>query len=270
MDFIWKMSKNTARLLYFTICPPFICFFAFYSLFSICPPFFTFYPVFVLKATICLIIRPIVLEDVIILKCTDMMCSYVTDCLTENGTIREEEKEIYSYCFGFLADLIFYNLSILLIGLLLGKFHIALLYVLMMTPTKMMAGGMHAPTPVVCDIVSYGVFFIALLLIPGISIKSPPFLLLTIYFLCYIFIVTLSPVDTKNKRYAQIQKRRLKKYCFIYLTAMGILYAMFYVKEMSVCCGTISVCSAIILLNQIIGIVMNTKERYYDLKNRNL
>lgn len=204
------------------------------------------------------------------MKYTDMMCSYVTDCLTENGTIKEEEKEIYSYCFGFLADLVFYNLSILLIGLLLGKFHIALLYILMMTPTKMMAGGMHAPTPAICDLVSYGVFLGTILLIPVISTKLPSFLLLTIYFLCYIFIVALSPVSTKNKRYTQTQKRKLKKYCFIYLTIMGIFYLIFFVKEIPVCCGTVSVCSAIILLNQMIGIMMNRKERYYDLKNRNL
>lgn len=204
------------------------------------------------------------------MKWTDSMCSYVAECLTESGAIKETEKEIYSYCFGFLADLIFYNLSILLIGAILGKFQIALLYILIMSPTKMLAGGVHAPTPLICDMVSYGAFLTVMLSVPQIAPQISPFLLLLIYFLCYIFIILLSPVSTKNKRYTESQKKRLKKYCFLYLTAVSILYLIFFVNQMPVHCGILSVCAAIILANQILGIVANIKEPHHDLKNSNV
>lgn len=204
------------------------------------------------------------------MKWTDSMCDYVAECLSESGTIKESEKEIYSYCFGFLADLIFYNLSILLIGTILGNFQAALLYILIMSPTKMLAGGVHAPTPLICDIVSYGVFLTIMLSVPQIAPQLPPFLLLSLYFICYIFIILLAPVSTKNKRYTEAQKKRLKKYCFLYLTAISILYLILFARQMIVCCGVLSACSAIILANQIIGILVNIKEQYYDFENSNV
>ncbi len=204
------------------------------------------------------------------MKWTDSMCDYVAECLSESGTIKESEKEIYSYCFGFLADLIFYNLSILLIGTILGNFQAALLYISIMSPTKMLAGGVHAPTPLICDIVSYGVFLTVMLSVPQIAPQLPPFLLLSLYFICYIFIILLAPVSTKNKRYTETQKKRLKKYCFLYLTAISILYLILFARQKSVCCGVLSACSAIILANQIIGILVNIKEQYYDFENSNV
>lgn len=204
------------------------------------------------------------------MKWTDSMCGYVAECLAESGAIKKSEKEIYAYCFGFLADLIVYNLSILLIGAVLGRFQIALLYILIMSPTKMLAGGVHAPTPLICDLVSYGAFLTVILTVPRIATQIPPFLLLSIYFLCYIFIILLSPVSTKNKRYTEAQKRRLKKYCFLYLTAVSILYLIFFANQMPVHCGIFSACAAIILANQILGIIVNVKESHYDLENSNV
>lgn len=204
------------------------------------------------------------------MKWTDSMCDYVAECLTETGTIKESEKEIYSYCFGFLADLIFYNLSILLIGAVFHHFQLALLYILIMSPTKMLAGGVHAPTPLICDMVSYGVFLAVILSVPKIAPQLSPFLLLSIYFICYIFIILMSPVSTKNKRYTETQKKRLKKYCFLYLTAVSILYLILFASHMSACYGILTVCAAIILANQILGTIVNIKEQHYDFKNSNV
>lgn len=205
-----------------------------------------------------------------VLKWTDSMCSYVADCLTETGIIRENEKEIYSYCFGFLADLIFYNISVLIIGGFLGNFQIAFLYILVMSPTKMMAGGMHAPTPLICDIISYSVSLSVIVFTPKIAPQIPPLYLLSVYLICYIFIIILSPVGTKNKRYNKVQKVNLKKYCFLYLSAISLIYLIFFINKMSAYYGIISTCTAIILINQVIGIIINVKEQRYDLKNSNV
>lgn len=204
------------------------------------------------------------------MKWTDSMCSYIADCLAETNIIRENEKEIYSYCFGFLADLVFYNISVLIIGGILGNFQIACLYVLVMSPTKMMAGGMHAPTPFICDIISYGVFLSVIIFTPKIAPQIPPFFLLSIYFICYILIIRLSPVGTKNKQYNRIQQINLKKYCFFYLSAISLIYLIFFINKMYAYYGTISICTAIILINQIIGIIANMKEQCHDLKNSNV
>jgi len=206
----------------------------------------------------------------ILLKWTDSMCNYVADCLTETGMIRENEKEIYSYCFGFLADLIFYNISVLLIGGILGNFQLACLYILVMSPTKMLAGGMHAPTPFICDIISYSVSLSVITFTPKIVSQIPPFFLLSAYVICYIFIPILSPVGTKNKRYDKIQKAKLKRYCFLYLSAITLLYLIFFINKMSAYYGIISICTAIILFNQLIAIITNIKEHRHDLENSNV
>lgn len=205
-----------------------------------------------------------------ILKWTDSMCNYITDCLAEAGTIRENEKELYSYCFGFLADLIFYNISILIIGGILGNFQIACLYILVMSPLTMMAGGIHAPTALICDIISYSISLIVILFTPKIAPQIPPIILLTIYFICYIFIIILSPVDTEKKCHSEIQRRKLKKYCFLYLLTISMIFLLFLINKMPAYYGTISVCTAIILINQIFGIITEKKEQHHDLKNSNV
>lgn len=206
----------------------------------------------------------------VFMKWTDTICDYIAECLAETGILKETDKKSFSYSLGYLADGICYNLSLLLIGILLGYFWAALLYILIMTPVRMLAGGIHAPSPLICDIVSYGIFLGVILAVPVIVSKFSPFLLLILYFICYTFIILLSPVDTREKHYSGENRRRQKRHCFVYLTAVSVLYLILFVGKNDTACGILSVCAAIITGNLILGIIANHKERWDEFKSGNL
>lgn len=74
----------------------------------------------------------------------------ITDILVTNEIIESQKKDIYFYCLDFALDLILFNCSLLLIGGLLGLFLPSLVYIIILVPVRMLAGGAHAKSPYSC------------------------------------------------------------------------------------------------------------------------
>ena len=68
----------------------------------------------------------------------------ITDILVTNEIIESQKKDIYFYCLDFALDLILFNCSLLLIGGLLDFFLPSLVYIIILVPIRMLAGGAHA------------------------------------------------------------------------------------------------------------------------------
>ena len=71
----------------------------------------------------------------------------ITDTLVTNEIIEPQKEGIYFYCLDFSLDLILFNCSLLLIGGLLGLFLPSLVYIIILVPVRMLAGGAHAKSP---------------------------------------------------------------------------------------------------------------------------
>ena len=85
---------------------------------------------------------------------SNRLSTKITSDLLKNGVIKKSYKESYNYCLEFFFDLILFNCSLLLIGFILHRFILSVIFVLVMVPVKMTAGGAHAPSRLMCEIIS--------------------------------------------------------------------------------------------------------------------
>ncbi len=109
----------------------------------------------------------------------------ITDTLVTNEIIEPQKEGIYFYCLDFSLDLILFNCSLLLIGGLLGLFLPSLVYIIILVPVRMLAGGAHAKSPYSCFLLSYSIYFLTLFL------SRLPYLIMPGLYILLISLLTL-------------------------------------------------------------------------------
>ena len=173
--------------------------------------------------------------------------------LVESKQISPEYEEAYSYCVDFVLDLLVFNLSLLLIGGLVHNFYTALVYIISLTPLKMVAGGAHANSRLMCSVISYTSFglivFISCIISPNLYFMIPAFLI------SVVFIVFLSPVEHKNKRFDKEGKKKLKKLSIVFSIILTIAFFVLLKLSLLKYCLTMSLCVLTIFVNQLIGLI---------------
>lgn len=135
----------------------------------------------------------------------------ITDTLVTNEIIEPQKEGIYFYCLDFSLDLILFNCSLLLIGGLLGLFLPSLVYIIILVPVRMLAGGAHAKSPYSCFLLSYSIYFLTLflsrlpyLIMPGLYILLISLLTLIIWGWLQLEMHTSTtplPKEQKSKKY---------------------------------------------------------------------
>lgn len=196
------------------------------------------------------------------MRISNQLSTNLTSLMSEQNIIPKDQKELYAYCFDFVLDILFFNISILLIGFIFKEPFLAVLYIITMTPTKMMAGGAHANSPEACSAISYMIAISSILCAANMPLSSISTQIeLPVFFACVISITTLAPVDTPNKKFDTIKHNRLKKNCLLYSCILAVIYlALFhlgYTKYYSI----MTICVMIIAVNQYIGIYINLHEK---------
>lgn len=195
------------------------------------------------------------------MKLSNWASKNLASFMSEHNIIEAEKKEIYSYCFDFILDLLFFNVSILLIGFILKEPWLSIIYIITMTPTKMMAGGAHANSRGMCSIISYAIAIVSIIFASNISsIVANSWIEMPIFFIFLISIVSFAPIDTPNKRLNPLNRKHLKKCCFLYSLILGIIYLFFFYFIAGYTIMT--VCVIIIAINQYIGILINKHSVY--------
>ena len=184
----------------------------------------------------------------------------IVNYMAENNIIPVNEVDFYIYCYEFVLDLLIFNLSVIVLGFLLGHPLLALLYIITLTPTKMLAGGAHANSRSMCSIISYTIT-LAVLLATQISFHWNDLILLIIFLLAIISIIIFSPVETPNKKFPAERKRTLKKYSFFYSSFLVLLYLILLYKNFTQYIFLMTLCVIIIAVNQYIGIIINRKSK---------
>lgn len=186
------------------------------------------------------------------MKISNTAATHITDFFINSGTISNDDRVSYIYCFEYAIDTIIFPLTILLSGLIFNRFISALLFAVIIIPLKMSAGGAHASTRIMCSILSYSLYFVTLFCYQLLG-NIPLTLLNICYIICCVLIMYLSPVDHKNNRLVSDAKHRLKKFCIIYIILISTVYTAFIYNDMPEFYLMINACIFIIAINQIIG-----------------
>lgn len=160
---------------------------------------------------------------------SDKLSHHICDKLLEQEIIQTNTYPYYQYSFDYVLDLILFHCSLLIIGFFLHAPFLSLLYILTLSPLKMFS------------------------LYPNISI----FIFVTISFAIFL----LSPVECKNKKISPNRKRTYKKQCGSVLCVQIFAFLYFIKKNHTDCFSLMTFCVIIILINQIIGMIINSTHR---------
>ena len=173
-----------------------------------------------------------------------------------NEIIESQKKDIYFYCLDFALDLILFNCSLLLIGGLLDFFLPSLVYIIILVPIRMLAGGAHAKSPYSCFLLSYSIYFLTLFLSRLPYLIMPGLYILLISLLTLIIWV-LAPVETTYKHYTTDERTKIKKILFFLLFFIYAFAVLMLSWKQQLYYHMILICLCIVLINQCIARCLN-------------
>ena len=134
--------------------------------------------------------------------------------LIKNGSVNENEKELYS--FGIRQGLIqvFSMMSIVLLSVFMDGLMVMILFLFAFIPLRIYAGGYHAEKELSCYILSTGTCVTAVLAIKFISFKFHVYILVLVMLAVVISIIAPvsavnKPLDKKEKEVFGLRARRI-------------------------------------------------------------
>ena len=186
--------------------------------------------------------------------------------LSENQRINPEYTEAYQYCIEQFLDLIIFNLSLLILGVFLNRFSLAIFYIITITPIKMLAGGAHANSRGLCSFLSYSVYLGAVFLSPYLPFSKQCILIMLLPVETLIFILT--PVKHPDKDLTKEQTKRVKLALLKYIIGLTIIIGVLAFIDKTGLLKLIILCLLIVLFNQFIGIVLYYNPHHLHPKKR--
>ena len=122
----------------------------------------------------------------------------LADRLLIKGAIIPENKDIYVYGLQLFISFLFSSLSIILIGLLIGKLLVTTTFLIIYILLRSYSGGYHANSYIACFAITISVYLAVLLFTELLSVNCIAFIILLFsgIILLYIF----APIQNIHKR----------------------------------------------------------------------
>lgn len=180
----------------------------------------------------------------------------IVNSVADSNQEIKSNKEIYIYCIEYLMEQVLFLCPLVLIGALLREVIFSILFYVIFTIFRFTSGGYHAPTPLLCTILSYSTFFITYLIVLFTPDFTPYFWFLS-YVLLAAGIALLSPVDNIKKRLPKQRKKLLKKKCRRFIFALAFLDFIFCYTNQRNYYKLITVSCFILLISLFAGIRTN-------------
>ena len=140
-----------------------------------------------------------------------LLSEKISSFFVRSGTIKAEDKEIYSYSFEILLATLMNFLALYLIAAITGKWWETTLFILGFIPLRSLAGGYHAKTHFRCLVTLLAVFALFL----AILYFLPPswYMIFSIAGagVSFAFVWMLSPLEDKNKPLTANEKRFFRR-----------------------------------------------------------
>ncbi|MFR5875297.1 MAG: accessory gene regulator ArgB-like protein [Eubacterium sp.] len=177
------------------------------------------------------------------------MISKLSTCLTEklllNGTIGEEDKELYIYgLFMLISHLMFFVISCVF-GLILGCIFESIIFYIAFQFIRRYAGGYHASTETICEILSTLSILACIVLIRLSKTYDVQTAILIISAVSAVCIFAISPLDTPEKPLSYKEFRYFRKVSWIILLVIIATIVVSYIFKFSMV--TVPCCLSLIL-----------------------
>lgn len=173
------------------------------------------------------------------------LSSYLTEKLLSNGTISEEDKDLYIYgLFMLISHLMFFIINCVF-GLILGCFIESIIFYIAFQFIRKYGGGYHASSETVCEISSTLSILVCIIIIMLSKVYDFQTILLIISAISAVCIFVFSPLDTPEKPLSDKEFKYFRKVSWLILFAITIAIVVSYVFKFQIV--TVPCCLSLVL-----------------------
>ena len=169
------------------------------------------------------------------------MSKKLASFFVKNKTISEEDQEVYSYSIELLLATIMNVVVLSVLAIVTKTVWQTTLFVVGFVPFRFIAGGYHAKTHLRCLVVLLVNYIAFLTIIYFLPTSANLYVSIGCLLFAVITILSLAPVEHKNKPLSKKEKTRLRKKVImllaIYLTALIIGIFLWSQRIEFVCVG---------------------------------
>ncbi len=175
----------------------------------------------------------------------------LTDYLVLNGSIREEDKDLYAFGIGQGLFIALNTATTFLISLYFGMVWQGGLFLICYFSLRSYSGGYHASTPARCYLVSTAITVLFFLLLKY-SPDWPPIIMLSSGIIAMTVTVLLAPLESINKPLDALERKTYKRRSMAVLSVQSgvgfLLYALAQKTAASVVLLSITFVGAMLLI----------------------
>ena len=173
------------------------------------------------------------------------LSNYLTEKLLSNGTIIDEDKELYIYgLFMLISHLMFFIIACIF-GLILGCIFESIIFYIAFQFIRRYAGGYHASTETRCEILSTLSILACIVVIKLSKTYDFQTVLLLITILSAVCIFVFCPLDTPEKPLSDKEFKYFRKVSWIILFVIIVAIIISYVFKFQIV--TVPCCLSLIL-----------------------
>ena len=190
---------------------------------------------------------------------------YLTEKLLSNGTISNEDKELYIYgLFMLMSHLMFFIIACIF-GLILGCVFESIIFYIVFQLIRRYAGGYHASTETRCEILSSLSILACIVVIKLSKIYDFQTALLIISAISAVCIFVFCPLDTPEKPLSDKEFKYFRKISWTILLVIVTLIVISYISKWNFvfapCCMSLVLESILISAGKIKRLLDNKKTK---------
>ena len=167
----------------------------------------------------------------------------LTERLLSNGTISDEDKDLYIYGLFMLFSHLMFFIIACIFGLILGCIFESIIFYIAFQFIRRYAGGFHAKTETRCEILSTLSILCCIVLIKLSKMYEIRIALLSISLVCAVLIFIFCPLDTPEKPLNDKEYKYFRKISWIILSLIIAAIIVSFIFKFNVvfapCCASL-------------------------------
>ena len=174
----------------------------------------------------------------------------ISKYLYKNSMITADDIELYTYGFFVLLSRVLFLIISTIFGVIFNIATESIVFYILFCFIRSYAGGIHASTELLCTVFTTVSLFLSVLSIKLMLNYSKPEIAFLVYLISLVIVITLSPLDTKEKPLSDNEKKyfKLKTYVVFIVISLILIIAIFVQKNNFFYAGLMSLVLESILL----------------------
>lgn len=189
------------------------------------------------------------------------------DRLLANGSISEDEQELYIYGFFMMLSSLMYLILACFLGCILGCVLESIVFYIAFQFIRRYAGGYHASTETRCEVMSTLSILACIVVIRLSKTYDFQFALLVVSAVSAVCIAVLCPLDTPEKPLSEKEFKYFRKISCLILSAISIVVILSYFVRLkwlqiffAPCCLSLILESLLLTAGKIKKLMLNKSE----------